>query len=378
MKVALLFGAWSIGNRPLAFNSLMSSDRGLTGSEIGIALVAKEMAKSGHDVHLFTVHFGEKPESWEGVKLHHAHEIHTSLDTSYDAVISWSEPDLLRYASPSSVRVCYQMLNDWSYCIEGFHDVTDIFITVSDLLKQHITAPDKMKYPSLEKWNVVPLGCSPELYEDNRVPGRIVWTSSADRGLMNLLEIFPAIKKEVPEASLKIFYHFNYGDILKIEPHDRSNHPHIVEMGQRLRYSLEAIKRLKPLGVEHVGSVSRDKMVKELNEASVFAFPFSGVAFTEGFSCSTLEALASFTVPVISDADCLGEIYNNSGAVVVKSPIRQNLKEYTDQVIKALKDKSHADQVIGKCREFAKNHTWKNTADKISELIVKNEKFKSK
>jgi len=30
MKVALLFGQWSIGNRPLDFNCLMSSDRGLT------------------------------------------------------------------------------------------------------------------------------------------------------------------------------------------------------------------------------------------------------------------------------------------------------------------------------------------------------------
>ena len=128
------------------------------------------MAKAGHDVHLFTVHFGQHPGIWEGVKLHDATEIYSSLDSSYDTVISWSEPDLLRYASDKSVRVCYQMLNDWSYCVEGFHDVTDIFITVSNLLKEHVTSPQKMKYPSLEKWHIVPLGCSPELYEDKRVP----------------------------------------------------------------------------------------------------------------------------------------------------------------------------------------------------------------
>lgn len=79
-----------------------------------------------------------------------------------------------------------------------------------------------------------------------------MWTSSADRGLMNILEIFPDIKKEVPESTLKIFYHFSYGDILKIEPNDKNQHPHVVEMGQRLRYCLEVIKRLKPLGVEHI------------------------------------------------------------------------------------------------------------------------------
>lgn len=117
-------------------------------------------------------------------------------------------------------------------------------------------------------------------------------------------------------------------------------------------------------------------MSKELSEASVFAFPFSGVTFTEGYSCSTLESLASFTVPVISDGDCLGEVYNNSGAIVVKSPIRQNLKEYTKEVIRSLKDKEYADSVISKCREFAKEHTWKNTSDKITEIIMKHAKYK--
>ena len=171
MKVAILFGAWSIGTRPLDFNCLMSSSRGLTGSEIGIALVAKEMVKSGHDVHLFTVHSDNMPESWENVKLHNINNLYNDLHSyNFDAVISWSEPDLLRYAPATSIRVCYQMLNDWSYCIEGFHDVTDIFITVCNKLKEHITNPKKMKYPSLEKWHIVPLGCSPELYEDKRVP----------------------------------------------------------------------------------------------------------------------------------------------------------------------------------------------------------------
>jgi len=375
MKIAFLFGAWSIGNRPLDFNCLMSSPRGATGSEIGICLTAQEMAKAGHDVHLFTVHFANKPDKWEGVTLHHVNNLVSEIDSSYDAVISWSEPDLLRYVPDTCVRVCYQMLNDWSYCQEGFHDVTDIFITVSHKLQEFITA--KMKYPSLEKWNVIPLGCVPELYKDERVPGRIVWTSSADRGLMNLLEIFPAVKKAVPEATLKIFYHFNYGDLLKIEPNTQAtNHPHVVEMAHRLRYCVETIKRLKLLGVEHVGSVSRDRIVKELNEASVFAFPADTVAFTEGFSCSTLEALASFTVPVITDMDCLGEVYNDSGAVVVPSPVRPNIKQFTEEVIKGLQNKSHADNVIAKCREFAKQHTWQNTAQKIESLIINHSKFR--
>lgn len=376
MKIAFLFGAWSIGNRPLDFNCLLSSPRGLTGSEHGICQVAKEFAKFGHEVDLYTVHFANKPDKWEGVNLLNASDIYSQYHSNYDAVISWSEPDLLRYFNPNSVRVCYQMLNDWSYCQEGFHDVTDIFITVSDVLKDFITAPDKMKYPSLEKWNVVPLGCDPDLYTDNRVKGRIVWTSSADRGLHNLLEVYPRIKKEVPEASLKIFYNFEYGNILNIEPNDPNNHPHVVEMGNRLRYCLESIKRMRNLDVEHVGSISRNRMVKELNEASVFGYPFSAVAFTEGFSVSTLEGLASYTVSVISGEDCLGSVYKDSGAIIIDSPIRENLDKFADAVIKSLKNKEYSDQVIDKCREFAKKHTWKDTSLKIEQIIKANSKYR--
>lgn len=109
----------------------------------------------------------------------------------------------------------------------------------------------------------------------------MIWCSSADRGLHNLLQIFPDIKKEVPEANLRIFYHFNYDHIDNIQPKDYSQHHHVIEMAQRIRYMKDAIKKLKPLGVEHIGSVSVNQLIKEFNEASVFAFPCSTVSKTE-------------------------------------------------------------------------------------------------
>jgi glycosyltransferase involved in cell wall biosynthesis len=372
MKFALLFGAWSIGARPIDFNNIMLNPRGLTGSELGICMVAKELAAMGNEVHLYTVHKENKPKMWDCVYLHDVNEI-PLISSNTDAVISWSEPDLLRYVPNSCVKICYTMLNDWHFSQPGFSDVTDIFVTVCNMLKDRLIA--NMEPHDQSKWSVVPLGCTPELYSDQRVPGRIIWTSSADRGLHNLLEIFPKIKKAVPDAHLKIFYHFEYGNILNVEPNDTAAHPHIREMGNRLRYIKESIKRLSHLGVEHVGPVSRTQMVKELSEASIFAGSFDTVAFTEGFSVSTLEALASFTAPIITDCDCLGEVYTNSGAVIVKSPVRANLNQFAEEVIKALKDKNHADDVINKCRQFAEKYTWKNTAIQLQGLVINHSKF---
>jgi glycosyltransferase involved in cell wall biosynthesis len=369
MKIAVILGAFSTGTRPLDFwfNNIFISSRGLTGTDLSTVMISKELHQLGHDVSIFVSHAQptNRPSEWEGCKLYDFTDRHTVIDESFDAIISINEPDAFRGVNSKPLRICWQFLNDYTYCQPGFDDFVDVWLSVCEQHMKHLQSLS----PRPDKWSVLPLGCSPELYEDKRVPGRVIWTSSCDRGLHWLLSQWPQIKEAVPEANLKIFYHFNYGDILNIEPNSTTNHPHVVEMGQRLRYIKEAIKKLKPLDVTQVGSVSRVDMVKEMNEASVFAFSADTVAFTEGFSVSTMESHAGFTVPVMTDVDCLGSIYNNSGAVVIKSPIRDRLPEFTSSVIRALTDKPFADSVIDKCRAFSSNYTWKSVAHKMEDII---------
>lgn len=376
MKLAILLGAMSVGSRPLDFwyNNIFESSRGATGTDIALCMLSKELCKLGHDVHIFTVHAQphNKPDDWEGCKLYNFIDRHTVIDDSFDAMVSLNEPDVFRGVNSKALRICYQFLNDFTYCQPDFDTFVDHWVGVCESHKNYLST--QARAPSIDKWSVIPLGVDPTWYTDERIPGRVVWTSSADRGLHNLLEIWPKVKAAVPEASLRIFYHFEYGNLLQVEPNDYSQHHfHTVEMSHRLRYIVEAVKKLKPLGVEHCKSISRNQMVKEMNEASVFAFPCDTVATTEGFSVSTLEAHASFTVPVMTDQDCLGSIYNDSGAIVIKSPVRDRLSEFTDAVIKSLTDKNYADSVISKCREFAFEHTWANTAEKIEQIILGNE-----
>jgi glycosyltransferase involved in cell wall biosynthesis len=362
MKIAVILGSFSTGTRPLDFwfNNIFISSRGLTGTDLSTVMISRELKKLGHDVSIFVSHAqpNNRPSEWEGCKLYDFIDRHSIIDDSFDAVISINEPDAFRGVNDKPLRICWQFLNDFTYCQPGFDDFVDMWLSVCEQHMKHLKALS----PNPEKWSVLPLGCSPELYEDKRVPGRVVWTSSCDRGLHWLLSQWPKIKEAVPEATLKIFYHFSYGDILNIEPNSTTDHPHVIEMGQRLRYIKEAIVRLKPLGVDQIGSTSRVDMAKEMNEASVFAFSADTVAFTEGFSVSTMESHASFTVPVITDVDCLGSIYGNSGSVMIKGPIRDNLAKFTESVIKSLTDKQFADAVIDKCRDFSSNYTWEKIA----------------
>lgn len=371
MKIAVIFGAWSVSTRLLDFNSLWTSKRGLTGSDLSVVVISKELASIGHDVHLFTshVHPFYKPKTWENVTLYDFEE-RVIIDDGFDAIISINEPDVFRGVNSKALKICWQFLNDFSYCQPGYDDFVDVWLSPCKMHMEHL----KTQNPSPEKWAVLPLGCEPSWYSDKRVPGRVVWTSSCDRGLHWLLSCWPEIKKSVPEATLKIFYHFSYGDILNIEPNSTTEHPHVKEMGQRLRYCKNAIKSMKHLGVDHVGSISRVDIAEELSKASVFGFSADTVAFTEGFSVSTMEAHASFTVPVMTDADCLGSIYNDSGAVVIKGPIREHLPEFTEAVIKGLTDKKFADKTIEKCRDFAFLHTWGGIAKQMENIIERNKK----
>lgn len=378
MKIAIILGAFSIGTRPLDFhfNNINTSARGLTGTDLSTVMISSELQKLGHDVSLFTVHAQpqNKPETWQNVKLFNFDQRFSMIDNTFNVVLSINEPDALRDLNTSAMKICWQFLNDFTYCQPGFDNAVDVWLAVCNKHMEHL----KKSAPKPEKWQILPLGCDPSLYQDQKVPGRVIWISSADRGLHWLLSQWPTIKQAVPEANLRIFYHFSYGNILDIEPNSTTEHPHVIEMGQRLRYIKEAVERLKPLGVEHVKSVSRDQITKELNEASVFAFSTDTVAFTEGFSVSTMESHASFTVPVITDVDCLGSIYKDSGAIVIKSPVRDHLPQFTESVIKSLTDKSFANSVIEKCRKFSQNYTWTGIAKQMEQIILKNKESHEK
>jgi glycosyltransferase involved in cell wall biosynthesis len=374
MKIAVVLSALSVGARPLDFwfNNIYISTRGLTGTDLSTVRISEELVKRNHDVYLFTVHAQSfnKPEKFNGIKLFNMEDLPSIVDDSFDVVLSINDPNIFFNITSKPLRMCWEFLNDFPFAQPGFDNNIDVWLSVCQqhcdyLLSQMPADKQTIKH----KWKILPLGCDPDWYEDKRVPGRIIWASSADRGLHNLLEVFPYIKKNVPEAHLRIFYHFNYDHIKNINPNDPSVHPHLGEMVNRVQYIRNAIEKLKPLGVEYVGSASQEQIRKEFSEASVLGFPTDTVAFSEGFSLTTMQSLASYTVPVITNQDCLGSVYAGSGAIIIDSPVRKNLKSYADAVIKALTDKRFADATVKKCRAFAEQYSWSKITDQFENIV---------
>lgn len=363
MKIAIILGAFSVGTRPLDTSNILDNPRGLTGTDLCFIRTAEELAKLGNTVYAFTVRT-DTTAIWNNVMYYNFDQRFDVVDDSFDCIISINEPNILFGMARKPKRIVWQMLNDFSFIQPGFDDEVDLYLGVCEAHTKHMSK----QTPKPEKWNTLSLGCDIDNYTDNRIPGRVIWCSSADRGLHWLLSEWSKIKKEVNFASLRVFYHFNYIGIEEVEEGSKS-HPHIIEMAQRIRYIKNAMKELKHLDVKHVGSVSRNRMKNEFSKASVFGFPCDTVAFSEGFSVSSLEAHASYTVPVMTSVDCLGSIYNNSGCVMIQAPVSERLNEFSDAVIKSLTDDKFANDTIEKCREFASKHTWKQSAEKLLEFI---------
>lgn len=366
MKIAFCLSLWGLGNRILDFDNLYNSNRGLSGTDLTLVTLAKEMAKLNHEIHLFTI-YTSKSEIWENVKLHHFDQRHTIVQDDW-VVISINEPDSLRGLPNKCLKICFQLLNDFSYCQPNFDEEVNIWLTCSNMLMERL----KLFTPNSDKWNILPLGCDPSLYKKmERIPGRVVWASSPDRGAHNLLEIWPKIKKEVPYASLRIFYNFNFDSIMDIEPSSQNGlHQHVKESAQRCRYIVEAVKRLKPFDVEHIGSVSCRQIELELSRSEILGYSCDVISFTEGYSLSTLQSCAAGVLPILCGVDCLTEIYGDV-IPMVNSPIRKHLNEYTDLIIRGLKDENWKNEVTGKCKEFSKKYLWNDIAKKLEIIITK-------
>jgi glycosyltransferase involved in cell wall biosynthesis len=373
-RIALLFDPWMLSFRgSLDLDGYRDDPRGMSGSEMCAVRLYEEWRAAGHEVMLFTK--GQHVTAWE----------HRS-DWEFDVAVSVNCPDPLRDVR-AKVNVCYALLNDWTFARAGFWEHVDLFASPSRAhLDQCLHNPDWRKVevspthpdgkvqwdPSSKQWAVVPLGCDPERYDGvQKVPGRVVHCSSPDRGLHLLLQEWPAVKRAVPHATLRIFYRLRPwidSMLAQCDPRNGGVYPSVLSQVNRAIYIDEALRRMADpkWGITVCDSVSRAQIEREMAEAECLAFPCDPVnSFTEGFSCSTLEGCAARACPVIFDSDALGSIYRDACVVVP----RGDIEAFRSGVIEALTNEGHRAEVNARARACAEEHTWRATAEKLMAAI---------
>ena len=152
--------------------------------------------------------------------------------------------------------------------------------------------------------------------------------SSYDRGLECLLNMWPEIRKQVPDATLDIYYGWDIFDKVNAK---------VPEL-MRWRFIMaQKIRSLEPEGVSEHGRVSHQELAKAMKEIKVWAYP---TEFTEIHCITALKAQEAGCIPVTTGCYALEETVQDNTYTVKCEDIYSNVDkqaEFVDNVAKALK-----------------------------------------
>ena len=148
---------------------------------------------------------------------------------------------------------------------------------------------------------------------------RIIYTSSYDRGLLHLLEMWPDVRKEVPEAELHIFYGW------KLFEQFYKDNPASMMWMQKMN------GLMTQEGITDHGRVSQPELKKEMEQSGIWAYP---THFGEINCISAIKAQAYGCEPVVVNYAALQEtvVFGRKvdGDIYDKETKEKFLKELVD------------------------------------------------
>lgn len=150
-----------------------------------------------------------------------------------------------------------------------------------------------------ERIHITRNGLDPKRFEglstDQKQHGKVVFSSSADRGLKRAILVMDEVVKKIPDATLHVYYGF-----------DNMTRNGLVDQVKEL----QGMMCDRPY-IHYHGNIQQDLLAKELSKAEVWLYPAN---FLETHCISALEALACKVYPVVRDWGALpftlGASYN--------------------------------------------------------------------
>jgi len=314
-------------------------DKGMGGSEEAVVYLTEEFAKLGYDVTVY----GEVKEphtTKNGVKWVHW----TRIDKrdEFENLIVWRMP---QFATQFKAK---RLLVD-------MHDLVP-----EGLVKPYPNAHYMFKSQyhkdayNVNNYSIVANGLEVAQFNDRvkKKPYSVIYPSAYYRGLECLLSVWEDVKKEVPEATLDIYY--GWESWVSNEGEDDFYHR-----------MLKNFADMKDLGVTEHGRVNHETLAKKFLESKVWAYP---TQFPEIFCMTAVKANLGGCIPVITDVAALKETGGPKARVIESDRIYiddYTKGKFTKELIKALKEDYDAAEQI----KWAENFDWSIIAKQWEEAI---------
>lgn len=344
------------------FNPDLFLTKGFGGSEEAVINLSKELAELGWDVTVYN-RCGPVPKKygkvwWKPFWMWNHRDV-------VDVLIVWRHPKPLDFELGAKRTII------------DLHDVVPPEEFTPSRISKAFKFMVKTKFhrslfPNIpdEKIAIIPNGQDNSLFtgEVTKDPYLLINTSSPDRSMDVLPELFMRVKKEVPQARLKWAYGWgNYDDLFRTDPL-RQNWKRVVE------------EKIKSAGIECLGKIPQKDVAKLYEEAIILAYPSE---FAEIDCISVKKAQAASCIPVTTDFGAFEEsvqygikIHSYKDNSNWSAPYQygygitdENMKQrWVDATVKILKDKGQKFDVT-KMKEWAHGFDWNKIAQRWNNEI---------
>lgn len=188
-----------------------------------------------------------------------------------------------------------------------------------------------------------------------REPGKFIYASSPDRGIDSLLQMWPEIKKNIPSASLHVYYGWNMLD--KIVALSGGSSP-LAQYKERVVAIYDAVKHLD---VEWHNRVSRAELQEVETTCDFWLYP---THFLETYCITAVEMQMNGALPLVNPIGALQEVVPNTMGHVLGMPNHPDYrKRYIEKLASYMADTPGQEEDRVQNRAWAEIQTWDSRYD---------------
>lgn len=266
-----------------------------------------------------------------------------------DAVIAWRTPMAFEHDVNAPCRLVdlHDVLPEPEFTTKRLSRISKICVKSNYHRSLYPNVPD-------EKFEVIGHGVdSSQFGKGRRDPLKLIYTSSYDRGLEHLLDMWPEVRKAVPKAELHVFYGWQTFDSM------------YENDGKMQAWKKSMVRKMDQEGILEHGRVSHGRIAEEMSTAGIFAYPCH---FEEIFCISAAKAQVAGAIPVVTDYASLSEVVRYGDKVRGDVKGTEIWDVYRDTLIGTLRKSGKIDRkpmMEWASREF----DWSKVADRWIELF---------
>jgi len=333
-------------------------ETGLGGSELAAIYMAREFVRSGCRVRVYS-DCREDADIYDGVEYIHYDKSHV-FETDV-LIVSRGAAAIPVYGGKAKLKIL------WTHDVHAGMDpsaidgvkAADLIFCLSHWHKNYFHSV----YPFLnwDKVIVTRNGIDVARFaaEPKKIGNRLIFTSSPDRGLDRLLDLFPRIKDQVPDAELHVYYGFVTWEKMAELRNDQAARDQIAGFKRRMA---------ETPGVVAHGRVGQKELAEAFLASKVLAY---STEFTETSCISAAEAQAAGCVPVTTALAALNETVKHG--ILIQPPYNDEryAKAFVGHVVGILRSEHERWTLASAGRAHGLTLGWNRVAAEWKTLFEK-------